>query len=262
MVYSTQSYLSGVWPPCQRSYWQTWKVYHNLAVAHKLAYNIIHYSKKKKSCKDKVGVAHNSISVHTYRKNSIFDYIFMRFVNFFWNDSFYYLTRGKHDFLGINYYFHYRVDHFSLNPLHFFVDVHSEHREMTSVGWEIYPQGIFNVLLNMRKYNLPIYITENGIATLSESKRQRYLVSYLKEVYHAILAGVNVRGYFYWSLLDNFEWEKGFQPRFGLIGVDYKNFKRQVRSTAKIYAEICHTNSIPPRLLKLVGHSIELKPKS
>ena len=71
----------------------------------------------------------------------------------------------------------------------------------------------------------PIYITENGIAAENDSKRTRYIISHLIEIYHAIQSGVDVRGYYYWSLLDNFEWHEGFAPRFGLVGVNYKTMK-------------------------------------
>ncbi|MFH1226033.1 MAG: glycoside hydrolase family 1 protein, partial [bacterium] len=262
LVYASQSYLVGVWPPCQRRRWQAYRVYRHLATAHIKAYQAIHRLAKAKGWRrPKVGVAHNAVSIYSYRKNSLGDYLFMRLANFIWNHSFYFLTKGRHDFLGINYYFHFRISRFNFNPVKFFVNIRNEHREMSSVGWEVYPQGIFDILLNMKRYNLPIYITENGVATDNESKRERYLVSYLKEVYHAILAGAPVKGYFYWSLLDNFEWEKGFRPRFGLIDVNYNNFKRTVKNTAKIYAEICKGNSITKRLLKLIGYAIEVKPK-
>src|SRR3989344_6782417 len=128
---------------------------------------------------------------------------------------------------------------------------------MTSVGWEVYPQGMFDVLIDMNSYGLPIYVTENGIATTNESKRSRYLISYLKELYHAIQAGVDVRGYFYWSLIDNFEWEKGFEPRFGLIEVNYRTMKRKMRKAALLYAKICENNSIPHNFLRFLGHAVE-----
>ncbi len=262
LVYTSQSFLVGVWPPCQRRRWQAYRVYRHLATGHNLAYQAIHQIAKVKGWRrPKVGVAHNAVSLYSYRKNSLGDYLFLRLANFIWNHSFYFLTKGRHDFLGINYYFHFRISRFNFSPVKFFVDVRNEHREMSSVGWEVYPQGIFDILLNLKNYGLPIYITENGIATTHESKRQRYLVSYLKEVYHAILAGAPVKGYFYWSLLDNFEWEKGYRPRFGLVGVDWRTGRRIVKSSAKIYAEICQSNSIPRRLLKLIGYDVKIKPK-
>lgn len=258
MVYCTMSYLSGAWPPGKKSYFLAYKAYHNMAKAHKRAYKIIHEIYKKNEWHPpKVGVAMNSVSVYSYQKHSFYSWIFTRVSDWIWNHSFYFLTGKTHDFIGINYYFHYRLKEPHFRTIQFFLEARNEKREMSSIGWEVYSQGIFDVLIDFRKYNLPIYITENGIATTNESKRARYIVSYIKEVYHAIQAGVDVRGYFYWSLLDNFEWEKGFRPRFGLIRVDYHSQARFISGAAQIYAEICRTNSIPHHLLKYLGHSIE-----
>jgi len=68
--------------------------------------------------------------------------------------------------------------------------------------------------------------------------------------------GVDIRGYFHWSLLDNFEWDKGLEARFGLVHVDFKTLKRTVKESAKLYARICETNSIEHGLLRLIGHAI------
>lgn len=257
LVYSTMSYLAGIWPPEKKSYWLMFQSYKNLIRAHKKAYRIIHSIYKKKLWgKPNIGIASNSVSIYSYKKHSFFNWIFGLVGDWIWNHSFFTFSRKYHDFIGVNYYFHYRVRDLHFKTLRFYVEARQEHREMSSVGWEVYPQGIFDVLIDMNSYQLPIYITENGIATTNESKRSRYLVSYLKEVYHAIQAGADVRGYFYWSLIDNFEWEKGFQPKFGLVAVNYKNFKRTPRRAAFIYSKICQSNSMPHSFLKYLGHSV------
>jgi beta-glucosidase/6-phospho-beta-glucosidase/beta-galactosidase len=89
-----------------------------------------------------------------------------------------------------------------------------------------------------KSYGLPIYITENGIADAKDQYRSQYLVSHLCEVAREIADGAQVKGYFHWSLLDNFEWIKGYGPRFGLVEVDYTNLKRSIRSSARIFSEI------------------------
>jgi beta-glucosidase len=98
-------------------------------------------------------------------------------------------------------------------------------------------------LENLKKYNKPIYITENGIADARDEKRAQFIKDHLKWVHKAISEGVDVRGYFYWSLLDNFEWDKGFWPRFGLAEVDYKTLERKIRPSAWEYAAICGENA-------------------
>lgn len=257
-VYCTMAYISSVWPPGKKNYFFAYRAYRNLARAHTKAYDIIHSLCKQYDWHPpKVGVALNSVSLYSYQKHSFMAWFFTLVSDWIWNHSFLALTRGKHDFIGINYYFHYRLKDKHFKTIRFFLEARDEKREMSSVGWEVYPQGIFDVLTDFRKYHLPIYITENGIATTNESKRTRYIVSYLKEVYHAIQSGVDVRGYFYWSLLDNFEWEKGFHPRFGLLRVNFNNQKRSIREAARVYSHICKTNSIPHKLLRYIGHSVE-----
>ncbi|MFC1700992.1 family 1 glycosylhydrolase [Patescibacteria group bacterium] len=130
------------------------------------------------------------------------------------------------DFIGLNYYFHSR----------------KKNKEVSDMGWEIYPKGIYHVLKDLKKYNKPIYITENGLADSKDEKREKYIKSHLKWIYRAIKEDVDVQGYFYWSLLDNFEWDKGFWPRFGLVEIDYKTLERRIRSSAYKYSEVCRNN--------------------
>jgi beta-glucosidase len=93
-------------------------------------------------------------------------------------------------------------------------------------------------LNDLKKYQKPIYITENGLADKEDKYRAWYIKEVLKNVNRAIKDGVDVRGYFHWSLLDNFEWSNGFWPRFGLVEVDYKTFKRTVRESAREFSKI------------------------
>lgn len=262
LVYALQSYLVGVWPPGATSYWQTFRVYGHLVAAHRRAYREIHRLYRQRSWHTpQVGFTANTVSLYAYKQHSLASWLFIRVADFIWNHSFIALTgRRTHDFVALNYYFHYRLKRLHFKTLRFFVQARDEHREMSEVGWEVYPQGIFDVLLDFRRYNVPVYITENGIATRHESKRTRYLVSYLKEIYHAIQAGVDVRGYFWWSLMDNFEWHRGFLPRFGLWQVNYRTQQRTIRPAGLVFSEIARHRSISHRLLRVLGHSIEHRP--
>jgi beta-glucosidase len=146
------------------------------------------------------------------------------------------------DFLGINYYTRAwvsteqppRAQPFALGA--------------TNMGWEIYPQGLTEVLVrHKREYpNLPpIFITENGLASpdqlvdgeISDHQRIDYLRGHLGAIANAMRAGVDIRGYFYWSLLDNFEWNSGYTKRFGLIHVDYATQQRTPKRSAHWYRE-------------------------
>jgi beta-glucosidase len=121
---------------------------------------------------------------------------------------------------------------------------HSGHEE-NDLGWGIHPDGLERVLLFLKKFNKPIYITENGLADAKDQKREKFIKDHLFYIHQAITKGVKVRGYLHWSLLDNFEWEKGFEPRFGLVSVDYENdLKRLPRMSALKYAEICRKNEL------------------
>ena len=112
------------------------------------------------------------------------------------------------------------------------------------MGWEIFPEGIFHVLRELKKYGKPIYITENGLADSKDLKREKFIKDHLGWVWRAIQDDIDVRGYFYWSLLDNFEWAHGFEPRFGLVEIDYQTMARKIRPSAFEYAQICENNSL------------------
>ncbi len=117
--------------------------------------------------------------------------------------------------------------------------------EATDLGWPIYPQGLYQVVKDIwEKYKIPIIITENGIADGNDSKRSRFILDHLSWLAQAIKEGVNVKGYFHWSLIDNFEWHLGRHPKFGLFEVNYETFERTPRKSAFSYGKICKNNSI------------------
>ena len=115
---------------------------------------------------------------------------------------------------------------------------------MTEMNWEIYPKGIYYRLMELKKFNKPIYITENGIADQTDEKRAKFIKDHLYWIHKAIADGADVRGYMYWSLLDNFEWHRGFNPKFGLVKVDFNTFERKIRPSAWEYAKICRENTL------------------
>jgi beta-glucosidase len=153
------------------------------------------------------------------------------------------------DFLGINYYLRDFVHNNSLIPPKIFGDVctyihHIGPEKRNYLKWEIYPHGIYEVLMEFSRYNLPIFITENGTCTNNDNDRIDFIKEHLAEVANAINDGASVFGYLHWSLLDNFEWAHGYGPRFGLIGVDYLTQKRTAKPSARVYAEIIKNNSL------------------
>ncbi|MDO8558457.1 MAG: glycoside hydrolase family 1 protein [bacterium] len=225
-------YLRGVWPPQKRSVVAAYRAAKNLARAHREAYNILH------GLFPSVRVGFGNILIYTEpHSTSLLDRAAARFFGFWSNDYFFGLTGDTHDFLDLHYYFHSRVK--------FPFSVRNENRAVSDMGWEIYPEGIYHLLKKLSAPHKPVYITENGIADAGDKKRARFIREHLEWVHKAIQEGVDVRGYFYWSLLDNFEWDKGFWPRFGLFEVDRKTLERKKRPSADVYAEIARTNSLP-----------------
>jgi beta-glucosidase len=152
---------------------------------------------------------------------------------------------AKLDFLGINYYFRTNV---KSDGAHGFVEAPPANVERTQMGWEVYPQGLQDLLIGFHKTypNLPpIYITENGMASDDEvvdgevvdNQRISFLNRHLAAVDNAAKAGVDIRGYFIWSLMDNFEWAFGYERRFGIVHVDYQTQKRTLKRSAQQIAQ-------------------------
>lgn len=143
------------------------------------------------------------------------------------------------DFLGVNYYMrHVASAGEPWSPV-------AAGAAVTDMGWEIYPAGLTELLARMdRDYALPpLYITENGAAfkdvcvdgTVEDEDRQRYLAAHIAATAEAIRDGVDVRGYFVWSLLDNFEWASGYEKRFGIVRVDFDTGARSLKRSARWY---------------------------
>jgi beta-glucosidase len=151
------------------------------------------------------------------------------------------------DFLGVNYYFPQRV---RADPARQPLEVSPvlPPPPTTAMGWEVDPDGLHELLLRVRRDygNVPIYITENGAAfedgpvvngTLEDPRRVRYLASHLDALSRAVADGVDVRRYFAWSMLDNFEWEHGYSKRFGLVYVDYATQRRVPKRSGLWYRD-------------------------
>jgi beta-glucosidase len=117
--------------------------------------------------------------------------------------------------------------------------------EVTQMGWEVYPAGFGQMLRLLATVGLPIFVTENGIATEDDRQRVRYLASHLAELKAAVDDGVDVRGYLHWSAFDNFEWNHGYTPTFGLIAVDRgAAMARNPRPSAYAFAELARTGRL------------------
>ncbi|AGB40269.1 beta-galactosidase [Halobacteroides halobius DSM 5150] len=158
------------------------------------------------------------------------------------------------DFLGINYYSRALINYNPNSKFYGIESIKPAESDYTAMNWEIYPDGLYDLLtkLNQEYTNKPLYITENGAAfddqiiagQVNDQRRINYLKEHFKSVYRAIQDGVPVRGYYVWSLMDNFEWAYGYSKRFGLIYVDYNTQKRTLKDSAYWYQQVIEENSI------------------
>jgi beta-glucosidase len=125
----------------------------------------------------------------------------------------------------------------------------------TAMGWPVEPDGLRDLLVTLsgRYPGMPIHVTENGSAwddavapdgSVDDRERTAYLESHVRAVRQAIEAGADVRGYFAWSLLDNFEWAEGYTKRFGLVHVDFRTLRRTPKASARRFAEIIAANGV------------------
>src|SRR5439155_2194982 len=142
------------------------------------------------------------------------------------------------DWIGVNYYSR------TLVGWPWPKDGEGQSGQRTDFGWEIYPQGLYDVLRRVGQFGKPVAITENGIADADDDQRPGYIVAHLRQAHRAIADGVDLRGYMHWSLLDNFEWAEGYEQRFGLA-----TRSRQLRPSAQLYGAIARANALGDEVL-------------
>lgn len=172
--------------------------------------------------------------------------------------------RNKLDWIGLNYYTRQVTtkNYKTLSGYTFvqgygyncgLVDVSRDNKPCSDFGWEVYPKGIYYTLKALhQRYNLPIYVTENGVADALDKLRSSFIVSHLYWIHKALSEGVDVKGYFHWNLIDNLEWAKGYSIRFGLFYVDMYTKKRYPRPSTYVFKEIARGKEIPDDLEHLV----------
>jgi beta-glucosidase len=240
------------------------KVAMNLVRAHAAAYRAIHTLEPQA----RVGIAHHIRPFKPAKSwsppdrwitgliNSIFNY---SFPNTFQRGIFRFgatrkripEARGTQDFLGLNYYTRETV---AFKPLKtselFYQRSFPPGADLGDTGMTANdPQGMFETLKWGLKYNLPIIITENGMEDAGDHIRPRYLVQHIHQVWRAINYTWPIKGYFHWTLVDNFEWERGWTQRFGLWELDIETQARHKRPSADLYAEICHENGLSSEMV-------------
>ena len=211
-------YVGHKFPP-QRSWLHAVPVYKNLSAAHREVYRTM----KKINPNFQIGIVE---STGVYSPH-IVHFLLSPFRNFLFPS----LVKGHFDFFGLNYY--RKVSLFGRR----------EGSVSAEIGWEIYPQGFYMIIREAyRRFNKPIMITENGIADSHDKQRAKFIRDHIIAMKKAMEEGIDIRGYLHWSLLDNFEWDSGFSPRFGLVEVDYKTLERHIRPSAWVYKKLIESN--------------------
>jgi len=276
MVLLAQGYLMGSWPPHNTSVYALYQAGLNLIKAHGRAYHAIHEINPEA----RVGIAKHMVVWRPYRNWMPSDQLAARMINRLSNrvlldavvkgemkiplrgkvkfDN----LEGTLDWIGINYYQRFRVGLklrnligkiFPRLPADIFYHGTSPDYQKGPGPWgEIYAEGLYDTLQSVRHYGLPVLITENGIPDRTDIHRPRFIITHLHQLWKAIQDGIPIEGYYYWSLVDNFEWSEGYNPdfRFGLYGVDFETQKRTLKTSGKLYAEICRNNGIAPELIE------------
>lgn len=224
-VYTVFGFLSGLWPPQKKNAIVALRVYRNLVLAHRAAYTYI----KTKHPDVQVGVAAHLVNVLPKRPHNLFDVLITKLVRYFWNWWFLNRVNRQQDFVGFNYYF---TDYYKLfkkcNP----------GSPVNDLGWYMEPEGLHLLLARVSNhYNKPIVVTENGCADRHDKHRRWWLEETMIALQRALSEGIDVKGYFHWSLLDNFEWAYGWWPEFGIVHVDRRTMARKIRESGVWWAD-------------------------
>ncbi len=224
-IYASQSYLEAKWPPQVQNRAQYRRVLANLAFAHNTIAKKLHAASRRY----RVSVAKNSAYIYP-GDDSALSVRAAAVMQYQRDDMFLRKVIKQCDFLGVNYYFSERVYGYR---------VHNPDERLNDLGWDMQPQYLERALERLsEKYKKPIIVTENGLADASDEDRQWWLMQTILAMQRAMRSGVELLGYFHWSLTDNFEWDKGYWPRFGLYAVDYRTMERTPRPSAVWFAKV------------------------
>lgn len=273
-VYAYQCYLNGVWLAQKKDLRAMLRVMKNEIRAHAAMYHAI----KRVNANAQVGYAHHWRVFEPRKPKAPLDRLMASLRNRVFNMAIFGAieegvlelplgfhqplpeARGTQDFLGVNYYYqeytafdlHNAADVFARSV--YDDDVKRLQRYFEGAG-NLRPNALRDTLIQLAKYNKPLYITENGFVTTDRDDQTRYLVTHLAAVHQALQQGADVRGYFWWSLLDNFEWSEGYTPRFGLYHTAFETQARTLKQVGEVYKKIVRANGIDDELMEKYGRT-------
>jgi beta-glucosidase len=258
-------YLEGCMPPGINDPLLALKALKHICTAHAYAYDCIHHMHRNAM----ISVAHNMAAFAPWSRYNPMDRLLVRLAKYFYNHSLLdgFLEgsirikfpfrkeivlqvpiKGKLDFFGVNYYT--RV-HLRFNPFKH-MGIELRHRDidgqgLTDMGWEIHPSGLAKVLRYAARLKVPLMITENGIATHDDQLKIIFMRKHIDVIERCIRNGMDIRGYFWWSLIDNYEWLAGLDSRFGLYKVDFSTLRRNPTQAASYYAYLISSRRNMPK---------------
>ncbi len=259
MVYAVLAFMEAKFPPGRSSVRLASQVVEHMLRAHAVAYHAIHEVQPDA----KVGIVRNFRLFEPANPGSPLDRWAAGNLDYLFNEAFnrslvtgrlrWPLGRGRvkgmahsFDFYGLNYY---TRDMVAFDPLHpgqlFSRRFYAPDARMSDNDHgEIYPEGMYHAIRRAAVYRRPIYITENGLPDADDDQRPRFILSHLRQVWAALQENIPIMGYYHWSLIDNFEWERGWVERFGLIELDVPTQGRRLRRSGELYGRICQARAL------------------
>lgn len=249
-VVASNGFRRGTWPPFRKwpgfgsitknvpghrdvadqsvSFYNVWlyfKYLRQLARAHNLAYDEM----KRDAFGLEIGVVKHIIFFHA--NGNPLNKLIAHVANWHWTHTFLKRVYKKCDSIGVNYYLHKKFGDNATYP-------------KTDMGWDVYTEGLCGALEMVKRYGKPIWVSEAGVADADDDIRADYIKGLIRCMHTALQNGADVRGFMYWSLLDNYEWDKGFEKRFGLVEINYDTLERKVRPSAYVYKKIIENNGV------------------
>jgi beta-glucosidase len=265
LIFAYAAYSSGIFPPGRNSLADAMHAIRNLVRGHALAYRAIHRIQPNAL----VGVAHHYRSMRPARpwhpldglaswlRSTMLNDVFPRAcshgeIRFPWRKIGVPEAKGTHDFLGLNYFTRVRV-RFDLRRREELLGrddfgASADVSQSRFIANE--PLGFWEALKWAKDFGIPIYVLENGVEDEADELRRRYLALHIRQLWNAVNFNWPVRGYLHWTLVDNFEWDRGWTQRFGLWELERKTQARKKRRSADFYAAICRENALSAAMVR------------
>ncbi len=263
-VLAVLGHLRGEWPPMHRSMRSCLAALGGMARMHAAAYTALHRVAAAHGWTARVSVAHHERPMLPHNPGSVLDRAATVLPSAIFNRWFLRACttgrllppvgrgqlvpglRGSLDYLGLNYYCEEVVRFNARQPAELFAEIVAAEGPVSAFGWAIDASGLRRAVERLwAEFNLPILITENGVADEDDELRPGFLRDHLAAVADAAAGGADVRGYLHWTSMDNFEWAEGYSKRFGLLAVDRQTLARVAKPSATFFAEVCRTRVVP-----------------